>query len=260
MASKEGIELDDKQLDQFSKYYELLVEWNSFMNLTAITEFDEVIIKHFLDSILLVKANNTDLVARAINGEKVTLVDVGTGAGFPALPIKIAFPNIRVTLIDSLNKRIKFLNEVINVLELKDIEAIHSRAEEGAMGKYRESFDIAVSRAVANLSTLSEYCLPYVKKDGVFIAYKSEELLNPRKISQEELAELDKTNIKYALTQKSEREVSSKAVTVLGGKFEDIYEYSLTDNYRCLCVIRKVNITPKKYPRKAGLPSKEPIF
>jgi len=260
MASNEGIVLDDKQLNQFQKYYELLVEWNSFMNLTAITEFDEVIVKHFLDSILLVKANKTDVIDRALSGEKVTLVDVGTGAGFPAVPIKIAFPSIKVTLIDSLNKRIKFLNEVINVLDLEDIEAVHSRAEEGAMGKYRESFDIAVSRAVANLSTLSEYCLPYVKVGGVFVAYKSEELLNPRKISNEELAELDKANIKYALATKSEKEVSSKAISILGGKIEDIYEYSLIDNYRCLCIIRKEKATPKKYPRKAGLPGKEPIF
>ena len=183
-----------------------------------------------------------------------------SGAGFPAVPIKIAFPSIKVTLIDSLNKRIKFLNEVISVLGLEDIEAVHSRAEEGAMGKYRESFDIVVSRAVANLSTLSEYCLPYVKVGGVFVAYKSEELLNPRKITNEELAELDRANIKYALATKSEKEVSSKAISILGGKIEEIYEYSLIDNYRCLCVIRKEKATPKKYPRKAGLPGKEPIF
>lgn len=259
MAEKEGITLTDKQLNQFQKYYELLVEWNSFMNLTAITDFDEVIVKHFLDSILLVKASQTDIIKRAVNGEGVTLVDVGTGAGFPAVPIKIAFPGIKVTLIDSLNKRIKFLNEVISSLELKDIEAIHSRAEEGATGKYREKFDIAVSRAVANLSTLSEYCLPYVKTGGVFVAYKSEELLNPRKVSDDELAEIDRNSIKYLLTQKSEKEVSSKAINILGGSIENIYEYSLIDNYRCLCVIRKEKVTPKKYPRKAGLPSKEPI-
>lgn len=260
MASKEGIELNEKQLNQFQKYYELLVEWNSFMNLTAITEFDEVIVKHFLDSILLVKANQIDLIKKAMSGEEVSLVDVGTGAGFPAVPIKIAFPNIKVTLIDSLNKRIKFLNEVISSLELTNIEAVHSRAEEGATGKYREQYDIAVSRAVANLSTLSEYCLPYVKVGGVFIAYKSEELLNPKKVSDDELALMDKSSIKYILTKKSEKEVSSKAISILGGMVEDIFEYSLVDNYRCLCVIRKEKSTPKKYPRKAGLPSKEPIF
>lgn len=260
MAEKEGIRLSSSQLEQFQKYYELLVEWNSFMNLTAITEFDEVIVKHFLDSILLVKAASTDVVSKAINGDKVTLVDVGTGAGFPAVPIKIAFPNIKVTLIDSLNKRIKFLNEVISVLGLTDIEAIHSRAEEGAAGKLREKYDIAVSRAVANLSTLSEYCLPYVKVGGVFVAYKSEELLSPRKMDVKELEELDKNSIKYLLTQKCEKDVCGKAVTVLGGSIENIYEYSLIDNYRCLCVIRKEKVTPKKYPRKAGLPGKEPIL
>ena len=185
---------------------------------------------------MLVKANNTDLVARAINGEKVTLVDVGTGAGFPALPIKIAFPNIRVTLIDSLNKRIKFLNEVINVLGLKDIEAIHSRAEEGAMGKYRESFDIAVSRAVANLSTLSELCIPFVRPGGRFIPYKSEKTVD-------------------------EIESATKAFSLLGATVDKVEEYTLPDSdiQRTLIFISKEKPTPSKYPRKAGTPSKDPL-
>ena len=253
-----GLSLNDTQTRQLDEYASFLKEYNQKINLTAITEYKDVCVKHFLDCASIINSfNSYDEMLSYFSGK--SLVDVGTGAGFPGIPLKILVPELNVTLIDSLDKRVKFLNEVISSLELKDIEAIHSRAEEGATGKYREKFDIAVSRAVANLSTLSEYCLPYVKTGGVFVAYKSEELLNPRKVSDDELAELDRNSIKYLLTKKSEKEVSSKAINILGGSIENIYEYSLIDNYRCLCVIRKEKVTPKKYPRKAGLPSKEPI-
>jgi 16S rRNA (guanine527-N7)-methyltransferase len=174
------------------------------------------------------------------------MIDVGTGAGFPSLPLKIVYPQIKLTMLDSLNKRIIFLNEVISQLGLKDVEAIHGRAEEyAAPGKYREKFDIGVSRAVANLSTLSEYCLPYIKEGGIFVAYKSEELLKNKS---------DDNGL-------SEKDNAANAIKVLGGKIENIVEYDLCDEglYRCLCVIKKERPTPKKYPRKAGLPSKEPI-
>ena len=162
------VKLSDIQIKQFIRYYELLVEWNEFMNLTAITEYDEVMKKHFVDSLSLIKAFDVD--------KEATVIDVGTGAGFPGLALKIAYPSLKVTLLDSLNKRINFLNEVITQLGLTGIETIHGRAEDFAKpGLLREKFDICVSRAVANLSTLSEYCIPYVKKDGVFVAYKSEE-------------------------------------------------------------------------------------
>lgn len=232
-----NLELSKDQLDKFYKYFELLVSWNEKMNLTSITEFPEVIEKHFVDCLGLIKGNDTDVINRTISGEKVSLIDVGCGAGFPSIPLKIAFPNIKVTMLDSLNKRVNFLNEVIKELSLTDIEAVHGRAEDFAKeGMLREKYDIAVSRAVANLTTLSEYCLPYVKKSGVFVAYKSESL-------------------------KEEVKDAGKAIHILGGEIEKNYEYTLplTDYYRTLCVIRKKGITPKKYPRKAGLPSKEPI-
>lgn len=235
-----GIILTDKQLNQFLKYYELLVEWNSFMNLTAITEFEDVLIKHFADSISLIKGSDTDLIKKACQeGASVKLLDIGTGAGFPSIPLKIAFPNLQITMLDSLNKRIKFLNEVIAQLGLEGIEALHGRAEDFAKpGQLRGQYHLVVSRAVANLSTLSEYCIPYVKKDGIFVAYKSEEFKNS-----------------------DESKNAANAIKILGGNLEEVYEYSLpkTDYYRCLCVVRKVKDTPNKYPRKAGLPSKEPL-
>lgn len=224
-----GLELSDFQLEQFLQYYELLIEWNSFMNLTAITEFEEVCTKHFLDSLSLCKAIDCT--------EKLSVIDVGTGAGFPGIPLKIAFPNLKLMLLDSLGKRVKFLNEVIDKLGLENIEAIHGRAEDFAKpDMLRENFDICVSRAVANLSTLSEYCIPYVKVGGFFISYKSE------KITEE-------------IT------VAKHAIELLGGAFFAQKEFVLpnSDIYRNLFMIKKIKTTSKKYPRKAGLPAKEPL-
>lgn len=224
-----GVSLTDKQIEQFLIYYELLTEWNSFMNLTAITEYEDVLKKHFVDSVSLIQAVDVR--------KKLTLIDVGTGAGFPGLALKIAYPELKVTLLDSLQKRIQFLDAVIEKLGLEGIETIHGRAEDFAKPqKLRENFDLCVSRAVANLSTLSEYCLPFVKVGGYFIPYKSE------KIAQE-------------------KEEAEKALELLGGKFERQVEFMLpsSDIYRNLFVIKKVKETPKKFPRKAGLPAKEPI-
>lgn len=223
------IALSEKQLQQFLSYYEMLIEKNKVMNLTAITEKEEVIDKHFIDSISFNKAMD---VTRPLK-----ILDLGTGAGFPGIPLKIAYPNLEITLLDSLNKRIKFLDEVIESLGLEGISTIHGRAEDYAkQASYREQFDICVSRAVANLATLSEYCLPYVKEGGCFISYKSGSV-------EEEL------------------EQSKKAIFELGGKVKEVIAFTLpeTDIERTFVVIEKVRKTPKKYPRKAGLPSKEPI-
>ena len=161
-----NISLQYSQVEQFIRYYEMLIEKNKVMNLTAITDFDEVLKKHFVDSLSLVKAYDLNQ-----SGDEITLIDIGTGAGFPGIPLKITFPNMKVTLLDSLNKRVDFLNDVINELKLEGIEAIHGRAEDYAKpGQLREKFDLCVSRAVANLSTLTEYCLPYVKLGGKFIS------------------------------------------------------------------------------------------
>lgn len=224
-----GITLSEKQIGQFLKYYEILVEWNSFMNLTGITEFEEVITKHFLDSLAVVKVCDPASAG--------SVIDIGTGAGFPGLPLKIAFPHLEVVLLDSLNKRIKFLNEVILQLGLDGIRTIHGRAEDFARDQnYRESFNLCVSRAVANLSSLSEYCLPYTALGGRFISYKSGKI-------DKELAEAE------------------KAIRVLGGETENVVKFNLadTDMERSFVVIEKKRHTPKAYPRKAGLPGKEPI-
>lgn len=224
-----GVELNDTQVQQFIKYHEILVEWNSFMNLTGITEYEEVVQKHFVDSLALCKSIDISKVH--------TLIDIGTGAGFPGVPLKIAYPHLKVTLLDSLQKRIKFLNEVISQLKLENVETIHGRAEDFAKPSMkRESYDVCVSRAVANLSSLSEYCLPYVNLGGYFIPYKSGKV-------DEELEE------------------SKKAVFLLGGKIEKEVKFSLPDSdiSRSLIKIKKVSATPKKYPRKSGLATKEPI-
>ena len=223
-----NISLNDNQIEQFMKYYELLIEKNKVMNLTTITELSEVIHKHFLDSLSLIKIYRP-------NNEKI--LDLGTGAGLPGIPLKIAFPNTQVVLMDSLNKRVRFLEEVIDKLNLHSISAIHGRAEDYGRDKhYRESFDICTSRAVARLSTLSEYCIPFVRAGGRFISYKSGNVL-------EELKEAD------------------RAISLLGGKMIKTEEFNLphTDIKRALILIEKTKTTPNKYPRLAGKPSKEPL-
>ena len=226
-VSKISITLTEKQLEQFRIYYEMLVVKNKVMNLTGITEWDEVLEKHFLDSISLIRA--VDL------NQNLSVMDMGTGAGFPGIPLKLAFPNLKVTLADSLNKRVIFLQEVIDTLELSNIEAIHGRAEDLARDKkYREQYDLSVSRAVANLSTLSEYCLPFVRIGGQFISYKSGEI-------EEEVVN------------------SKSAVFLLGGKINDTVKFELGESGRSFIIIDKVKGTPKTYPRKAGTPSKKPL-
>ena len=221
------VELSEKQLEQFRIYFEMLVEKNKVMNLTGITQWDEVLEKHFLDSISLIRAIDLN--------QELTVMDMGTGAGFPGLPLKIAFPKLKVTLADSLNKRVNFLQEVIDELKLEGIEAIHGRAEDLAREKkYREQFDLSVSRAVANLSTLSEYCLPFVKIGGQFISYKSGEC-------DEEVA------------------ASKSAVFLLGGKIASVVKFELGQSGRSFIVIDKVKGTSMEYPRKAGTPSKKPL-
>lgn len=220
--------LSEKQIEKLDKYYELLIEKNKVMNLTAITDFDEVIVKHFADSLSICTVMPNDIH---------TICDLGTGAGFPGIPMAIAYPNIQFTLIDSLNKRIKFLQEVVDCIGLNNVTLVHSRAEEAGRNKiYREQFDLVVSRAVANIATLSEYCLPLVKIGGYFISFKSGDINN-------------------------EIELSGKAINKLGGKLEKPILFSLpdTDISRSFLIINKEKNTPKVYPRKAGTPSKEPL-
>lgn len=224
-----GKKITDEQVEQFFKYYEMLIETNKVMNLTSIVDLDEVIVKHFIDSLLVVKAIDMN--------ECNTMIDVGTGAGFPGIPLKIMFPNLKVTLLDSLNKRLKFLDSVIEELQLKDIYTIHGRAEDiGKDIEYREQYDVCVSRAVANLSTLSEYCIPFISVGGKFISYKSE-------FSEEEKREAE------------------KAIGLLGGKISEseMVKLPFSDINRSFIIIDKKGTTPNKYPRKAGVPSKKPI-
>ena len=226
-----NIVLSDEQLILFDKYKDLLLEWNEKINLTAITDIDEIYKKHFLDSLSLIKCIDD------LGDKEYILLDMGTGAGFPGIPLKIAFPNLKITLADSLNKRIDFLNVVIDELDLKDIIAIHARAEELAHDeKYREQFDVVVSRAVANLSVLSEYCLPFVKVDGIFVSYKSGN-------SSEEIS------------------ASKYAIGMLGGKLINTFDFILPDSdySRSNVYIKKIKSTEDRFPRKAGTPSKKPL-
>lgn len=223
------IRYTDEMLIQFEEYYKILIEWNKVMNLTGITEYDEVILKHFIDSLSIVKVVDMKKISN--------MIDVGTGAGFPGVPIKIVFPHIKIILLDSLNKRVNFLNLVIDKLELKDISAIHGRAEDFArQSEYREKYELCVSRAVANLASLSEYCLPFVKNEGNFVSYKSGN-------NQEEL------------------EKSKNAIKILGGEVKCVNIFCLpeSDITRSLVVVNKIHKTDKKYPRKAGTPTKEPL-
>lgn len=227
--SQLGLSITEQMENQFSLFYDLLIERNKVMNLTAITEFDDIVEKHFLDSVALG-------VYCSLN-QKLTLIDVGTGAGFPGIPLKIMFPELQVVLADSLKKRIGFLDEVIVQLKLEHISAVHGRAEELAQKQeYREQFDFCVSRAVANLSSLSEYCIPFLKKGGTFVSYKSADI-------------------------EEEAENAKNAIHILGGKLKEVYKFQLPDTeyQRSFVIIDKVGHTAKKYPRKAGTPARQPL-
>ena len=221
--------ITEEQAMQLYQYYKILVEKNKVMNLTGITEFEEVVQKHFVDSLSLVWIEKMDSVDK--------LIDVGTGAGFPGIPLKIVYPHLQVTLLDSLNKRVLFLQEVVEICKLSGVETVHGRAEDIAKdAKYREKYDICVSRAVANLAVLSEYCLPFVKIKGSFVAYKSGDV-------------------------KLEVEGAKRAIELLGGKIEKEQEFVLpgSDIGRCLVKIEKKKVCAKKYPRKEGVVSKAPL-
>lgn len=223
-----GILLTEDQMKKFSLYAGLLVEWNEKINLTAITDPEGIVIKHFLDSLS---------IAQYIPHKADTLIDVGTGAGFPGIPMKLVMGNLRVTLLDSLDKRVKFLNEVCNSLTLKDILSVHGRAEDFGIDKnYRERFDIVTARAVANLPVLLEYCLPFVNIGGLFIAMKGPD-------AEEEL------------------KGSQKALDILGGEIDAVKTFTLPNSNmeRCVIIIKKCRQTPTNYPRKSGKPTKQPI-
>jgi 16S rRNA (guanine527-N7)-methyltransferase len=229
MLAEKGITLSDKQLEQFNQYYETLVEWNEKMNLTAITDKADVYLKHFYDSISA--SFYFDF------SKPLRLCDVGAGAGFPSIPLKIVFPQLEVTIVDSLNKRISFLNHLANVLNLENVHFIHDRAETfGVKPEHRESYDIVTARAVARMSVLSELCLPLVKVGGYFVAMKAAH-------ANEELT------------------AGRKAIVTLGGKMEEKFTFTLPmeESERTILVIKKEKQTPKKYPRKPGTPGKMPI-
>ncbi len=226
---KLDLNLTKEKLNQFLIFYHLMIEKNKVMNLTSITEWKEVVEKHFLDSLSLASALD-------LSGE-MKILDLGTGAGFPGIPLKIAFPQLDLVLMDSLKKRVTFLDEVIHALKLSHVRAIHGRAEEMARkSEYREKFDLCVSRAVSNLSSLSEYCLPFVRRGGMFVSYKSGKI-------DEEVAQ------------------ARKAIQVMGGELPEVRKFTLagTDLSRSFVQIKKKKETPKAYPRKAGVPSKDPI-
>ena len=237
-AYKCGVEIDEATMEQLRDFYEILVETNKSMNLTAITEYEDVLYKHFLDSLLVIKALKDagfDNDADAFISAKIA--DIGTGAGFPGIPLKICFPEINITLVDSLNKRIGFIQNVCDKLGLKGIEAIHGRSEDlGRDTGCREKFDFTVSRAVASLPVLAEYCMPFVKKGGMFIAYKAQGVENEAKEAE-------------------------MAVKKLGGEIKKIIPVPLegTEIVREFVIIKKIADTPKKYPRKAGMPAREPL-
>ena len=227
----------EHQLQQFETYYEMLIEKNRVMNLTAITEWDEVVEKHFLDSLAIIRIGRffSEDEGTFFFHQKLSVMDVGSGAGFPGIPLKIAFPNLNVVLSDSLNKRVHFLEDVIKKLNLNSIHAMHGRAEDIArMSDHREKYDLVVSRAVANLSTLSEYCLPFVRVGGAFISYKS--------------GDCD-----------AEIESSETAFRLLGGEMKHVERFRLGESHRSFVVIDKIKTTPGRFPRKAGKPAKEPL-
>ncbi|MCA5014337.1 MULTISPECIES: 16S rRNA (guanine(527)-N(7))-methyltransferase RsmG [unclassified Enterococcus] len=229
LLSKKEIQLSEQQMAQFARYFELLVEWNEKMNLTAITDKQEVYLKHFYDSVSLAFFEDFST--------NKTICDVGAGAGFPSIPLKIVFPSLKVTIVDSLNKRITFLTELVNELGLEEVSLYHDRAESfGQKAEFRGAFDYVTARAVARLNVLSELCLPLVKKEGFFLALKAAK-------SEEEITE------------------AKPAIAILGGKFQEevSFELPVTNDERHIVVIQKKKETPKKYPRKPGLPNKQPI-
>ncbi|RMC97760.1 16S rRNA (guanine(527)-N(7))-methyltransferase RsmG [Clostridium autoethanogenum] len=222
-----GLEFDEKKYSKFIKYKDILKFWNNKINLTTIVEDEDIIKKHFIDCVKIFKFSPLRDISNVI--------DIGTGAGFPGIPMKIVNPQIEVVLLDSLNKRINFLNQVISDIELNDIKCIHGRAEDFSKDiEYREKFDAAVSRAVANLTVLSEFCIPYIKLGGYFVAMKGPSV-------EDEIKE------------------SKKAVSILGGKIEDIIKIENDDLNHNLVVIKKIRRTPNMYPRKAGIVSKKPL-
>lgn len=223
-----NIDFGEDMIRKFNDYYDLLIEWNKKINLTAITDYEEVVVKHFIDSVL---------ICRFIDISNKRIFDIGTGGGFPGIPLKILCPDCEMILIDSLNKRIGFLNEVINSLGLNKIEAIHGRAEDLARDKdLRNSGDIVVSRAVSNLSTLSEYCIPFIKKGGIFISYKSEK-------SDDEI------------------ESAANAISILNSRIKEVKEIAIpfSDIRRKFVIIENIKEVDKRYPRKAGIPIKNPL-
>ena len=220
-------DIDNEKIKQLYDYMKNILKWNEVINLTAIKDENEFIMKHFIDSLTILKYIN----------ENSKMIDIGTGAGFPGMPVKIVKPNLDITLVDSVNKKINVLKDIAEKMSIQKINLIHSRIEDIANQKeYREQFDYVVSRAVANLTVLSEYCLPYVKEDGYFLPYKSGDI-------------------------KEEATNSKKAVKILGGSIEDIISFEIpdTDMARTILKIHKTKATPKRFPRKAGLPTKEPI-